>query len=83
MSIVFTSLTVPGQPSSQFHLEAWLPFRNCEMVYLGLAEICPGKMEFKPLGLGFGHWELGKMSKIKITATASTLQAARKLTSSN
>ena len=24
---------------------------------LGLAGFCPGKMEFKPLGLGFGHWE--------------------------
>ena len=24
---------------------------------LGLAGFCPGKMGFKPLGLGFGHWE--------------------------
>ena len=24
---------------------------------LGLAGCCPGKMGFKPLGLGFGHWE--------------------------
>ena len=24
---------------------------------LGLAGFCPGKMAFKPLGLGFGHWE--------------------------
>ena len=24
---------------------------------LGLADFCPGKMGFKPLGLGFGHWE--------------------------
>ena len=33
MSIISTSLTVQGQPSSQFHVEAWLPFRNCEVVY--------------------------------------------------
>ena len=24
---------------------------------LGLAGFCPGKMGFKPLGLGFGYWE--------------------------
>ena len=24
---------------------------------LGLAGFCPGKMRFKPLVLGFGHWE--------------------------
>ena len=24
---------------------------------LGLAGFCPGKIGFKPLGLGFGHWE--------------------------
>ena len=24
---------------------------------LGLAGFCPGKMGFKPLGLGFGHWD--------------------------
>ena len=24
---------MPGQPSPRFHVEAWLPFRNCEMVY--------------------------------------------------
>ena len=24
---------------------------------LGLAGFCPRKMGFKPLGLGFGHWE--------------------------
>ena len=24
---------------------------------LGLAGFCPGKIAFKPLGLGFGHWE--------------------------
>ena len=28
---ISTSLTVPGQPSPRFHVEAWLPFRNCEM----------------------------------------------------
>ena len=36
MSIISTSLTVLGQPSPQFHVEAWLPFRNCEMDYLSL-----------------------------------------------
>ena len=31
MIIISTSLTVPGQPSHRFHVEAWLPFRNSEM----------------------------------------------------
>ena len=31
MSIISTSLTVPGETLSRFHVEAWLPFRNCEM----------------------------------------------------
>ena len=31
--IISTSLPVPGQPSPRFYLEAWLPFRNCEMDY--------------------------------------------------
>ena len=30
MSIVSTFLTVRGQPSPWFHVEAWLPFRNCD-----------------------------------------------------
>ena len=33
MSIISTSQTVHGQPSSRFHVEAWLPSRNCETVY--------------------------------------------------
>ena len=33
MIIISTSLTVIGQPSPRFHVEAWLPFRNCEIVY--------------------------------------------------
>ena len=33
MIIIFTSLTVRGQPSPRFYVEAWLPFRNCEMDY--------------------------------------------------
>ena len=33
MIIVSTSLTVPTQPSPRFHVEAWLPFRNCEKDY--------------------------------------------------
>ena len=33
MSFVSNSLTVQGQLSSRFHVEAWLPFRNFEMVY--------------------------------------------------
>ena len=28
MSIISTSLTVPGQPSPRFRAEAWLSFRN-------------------------------------------------------
>ena len=31
ISSISTSLTVPGQPSPRFHVEAWLPFRNREM----------------------------------------------------
>ena len=34
MIIISTSQTVLGQPSPRFHIEAWLPFRNCEMDYL-------------------------------------------------
>ena len=30
---------------------------------LGLACFCPGQMTFRPLGLGFGHWEWGKNVK--------------------
>ena len=29
--IISTFLTVRGQPLPRFHVEAWLPFRNCEM----------------------------------------------------
>ena len=36
MIIISTSLTVRGQSSSRFHVEAWLPFRNCEMDYCNL-----------------------------------------------
>ena len=35
MIIISTSLTVPTQPSPRFHVEAWLPFRNREMDYVG------------------------------------------------
>ena len=31
MIIIPTSQTAPGQPLPQFLVEAWLPFRNCEM----------------------------------------------------
>ena len=31
MIIISTSLTVPTQLMPQFHVEAWLPFRNREM----------------------------------------------------
>ena len=31
--IIAISLTVRGQPSPRFHVEAWLPFRNCEIDY--------------------------------------------------
>ena len=33
MIMISTSLTVPTQPSPRFHVEAWLPFRNCEKDY--------------------------------------------------
>ena len=39
MSIISTSLTVPGQPSPRFHVEAWLPFSNCEMDYWSIVDI--------------------------------------------
>ena len=32
---------------------------------IGIGKFCPGKMGFKPLELGFGHWEWEKMSEIK------------------
>ena len=32
---------------------------------IGIGKFCPGKMGFKPLELGFGHWEWEKMLKIK------------------
>ena len=35
MSIVCASLTVRVQPSPRFHVEAWLPFRNCEIDIFG------------------------------------------------
>ena len=33
MIIISTSLTVPDQPSPRFNVEAWLPFRSCEIDY--------------------------------------------------
>ena len=33
---------------------------------IGIGRFCPGKMGFKPLGLGFGHWEWEKMLKSKM-----------------
>ena len=33
MIFISTSLTVSGHHKPRFHVEAWLPFRNCEMVY--------------------------------------------------
>ena len=36
MSIICTSLTVRTQTSPRFHVEAWLPFRNCERDYFSL-----------------------------------------------
>ena len=45
MSIISTSLTVPGYLSPRFHVEAWLPFGNCEMDYCKLSswKYLPGK----------------------------------------
>ena len=34
MSNISTSLTERGQPSTRYQEKAWLPYRNCEMVYL-------------------------------------------------
>ena len=33
MSIICAFLTVLTQPWPRFHVEVWLPFRNCEMDY--------------------------------------------------
>ena len=41
---------------------------------IGIGRFCPGKMGFKPLGLGFGHWEWEKMLKIKNGNGISELQ---------
>ena len=30
---------------------------------IGIVRFCPGKMGFKPLGLGFDHWEWEKNVK--------------------
>ena len=42
---IFTSLTVPTQPSPRFHVDAWLPFRNCENDYWHHSTFCPTKTE--------------------------------------
>ena len=39
ISIISTSLTVPGEPSPRFHIEAWLLFRSCEMDYSVFIEL--------------------------------------------
>ena len=33
MIVISTFVTVPGQKLPRFHVEAWLPYRNCEMDY--------------------------------------------------
>ena len=33
LSVICAPLTVRTQPLPRFHVEAWLPFRNCEMDY--------------------------------------------------
>ena len=43
MIIYATSLTVRGQPSPRFSVGAWLPFRNCEMVYFADLWAYPAK----------------------------------------
>ena len=40
MIVISTSLTVRGQPSPRFHVEAWLPFRNCEIDYYWSSAFC-------------------------------------------
>ena len=30
---------MPGQPLPQFHVESWLPFRNCAMIYFDKLEV--------------------------------------------
>ena len=40
MMIISASLTVPGQLSPRFHVEAWLHFRNREMDYYSCLPEC-------------------------------------------
>ena len=49
MSIISTSLTVPGQPSPRFHVEAWLPFRNHEVDYIegGMGDQSPSPLDYQ------------------------------------
>ena len=47
---ISTSLTVQAQPSPRFHVEAWLPFRNCEMAYLNFLWL---RKCWKPSYLGY------------------------------
>ena len=44
MIIFSSSLTVPGQPSPRFNVEARLPFRNYEMDYVGV--VTTGNADF-------------------------------------
>ena len=45
--IISTSLTVRGQPSPRFHVEAWLPFKNCEMDYFKIL-VCYDLVKIQP-----------------------------------
>ena len=42
MIVISTSLTVRGQPSPRFRVEAWLPFRNRELDYCGYTNATSG-----------------------------------------
>ena len=46
MIIISTFPTVPGQPLPRFHVEAWLPFRKCEMDYSAFAPNIPPSTQF-------------------------------------
>ena len=58
MIIISTSLNVRGQPSPRFHVEAWLPFRNCEMDYfLVIACVAGGLVRRRKIRWGeFDFW---------------------------
>ena len=53
MSIISTSLTVPGQPSPRFHVEAWLFFSNMTIALVFINMASNKKGDFLPYSFQF------------------------------